>query len=894
MRHARTLALGVLLPFLASPAIRAQEAQAVWDASVFYHYVSHPWSGMLDADGDGRMDFIGTSTTAFDNTARRYLSISLGNASGTLAPSETVGILDLGTNRSNVSQHPLTAATGDIGPLDGRDEIVFAYRGKATVIGWNGVALEPRAWFNLPFDILDATTGDFDGDGTGDFALLHTDRVSVHLHPDGGPVEERVLRLGEGGWAHLESGDLLGSPGDELLVVGETYATVQSITRPAPPGARQRYRRSAPFFLHRLPAPDPAIGDVDGDGDADAVLFAMDATVGGRYRVLRQRGGRLTIEGKRIGGPATDLADVDADGDVDGICCGGGGDSGDSDAGLGTPSNFEVCLNDGDGDFELAFKIPSIAGQRIAGAADVDLDGDVDLVSGQTIYYSPGKITRPAATVGNGSAPAPSRICDVDGDGDLDLEFGLDGCRLNLGDGSFVDAPASGPAPPPGMNYVGPGYPGDFDGDGAADLVVELWDGSSFIGVHLLRNDGGGTLDDAGLAASPAQPFSGMTTLDAENCVVGDFNSDGHIDLAVLSERQSPDLFTWLWFGDSNGGFTEGPLLSDERLLGVDDITGDGFMDLVVYRDGLQYHLGLGSGGFDAPVYFDVYGAFDAADEFDVQRDVLSIFPTWGNDVPDVVAINRVPGSSSAFRQPYKLNVDGTYPSPIGGTGLPSSEEFPFLALSGDGNGDGWPELFAAADLGAPAVNWIRMGPVTQGYGSNDVKTLALSAVAFADVDGDGDDDALSEVVRHARGFEGVAGGGRLQYGASFAGTDDRAPTLGATGPFRAGETVEFRIRGGLGGASCTFAISRAPAELADTPVPGVTSWIDPTHPWFQTQTVTLSGTPGEPGVGSAEIPFTVPAGYTGTSEYFQAVIDDPGAPNGISATNGLRIDFGG
>jgi len=169
-----------------------------------------------------------------------------------------------------------------------------------------------------------------------------------------------------------------------------------------------------------------------------------------------------------------------------------------------------------------------------------------------------------------------------------------------------------------------------------------------------------------------------------------------------------------------------------------------------------------------------------------------------------------------------------------------------------------------------------------------------LPATAFVDVDGDGDDDALSEFVRHGRGFEGVTGGGRVQYGTSFPGTDGRAPTLGATGPFRAGETVEFRVRGGLGGATCTFAISRAPAELPDTPVAGLTSYVDPADAWFQTVTVTLSGTPGQPGVGTAVIPFTVPAGYSGSSEYFQAVINDPGAPNGMSATNGLQIDFGG
>ncbi len=54
-----------------------------------------------------------------------------------------------------------------------------------------------------------------------------------------------------------------------------------------------------------------------------------------------------------------------------------------------------------------------------------------------------------------------------------------------------------------------------------------------------------------------------------------------------------------------------------------------------------------------------------------------------------------------------------------------------------------------------------------------------------------------------------------------------------------------------------------------------------------------LSGTTGAPGEGKATIPFNVPVGYAGVSEYFQAFVLDSGAPNGVGATNGLCIDFG-
>jgi hypothetical protein len=224
--------------------------------------------------------------------------------------------------------------------------------------------------------------------------------------------------------------------------------------------------------------PRPAIGDVDGDGDDDLIVWDGQGA-NGFYELFRRSGpGALALEAPHAGGPSTELADIDLDGDLDGICCGGG---------TGTPnwknagsSTFNVCHNDGTGTFTPAFQMRGVGSSHIAGAADMDHDGDVDLVAGRVIYFARGTFASSPVSVLGGALVSEHTAVDFDGDGDRDLNFGLSGVQRSNGQSQYAGFAPMFPPAPAGAQFQGPGYPGDFDGDGDLDWIVARADAGAF------------------------------------------------------------------------------------------------------------------------------------------------------------------------------------------------------------------------------------------------------------------------------------------------------------------------------------------------------------------------------------------------------------------------------
>jgi len=158
---------------------------------------------------------------------------------------------------------------------------------------------------------------------------------------------------------------------------------------------------------------------------------------------------------------------------------------------------------------------------------------------------------------------------DYDGDGLPDLFLVSSdlhsSSRLlrNLGNGSFEDVTESS-----GLARKGNGYgcaAGDFDNDGHTDLAVCYSDG-----VLLYHNQGHGTFVDVTEKAGIRRE---------KGCVAVtfvDYDHDGDLDLYIINSPSSADASTRahnvLWRNNMNGTFTD---VSNETALGVDS-TGAG------------------------------------------------------------------------------------------------------------------------------------------------------------------------------------------------------------------------------------------------------------------------------------------------------------------------------
>ena len=152
------------------------------------------------------------------------------------------------------------------------------------------------------------------------------------------------------------------------------------------------------------------------------------------------------------------------------------------------------------------------------------------------------------------------------------------------------------PAPPPTGTWSGPGFPGDFDGDGDVDILVDAVNGAILqapFGTHLLLNLGSGVYVDNGLAVAPPDTMAVLSSSipniaeNAENCVVADLDVDGDLDIVV---RSTLGLFTnsagnsKVWINGGAGTFVAGADLVNLLVVAAGDMDQDGLVDLVAHQ----------------------------------------------------------------------------------------------------------------------------------------------------------------------------------------------------------------------------------------------------------------------------------------------------------------------
>ena len=221
--------------------------------------------------------------------------------------------------------------------------------------------------------------------------------------------------------------------------------------------------------------------------------------------------------------------------------------------------------------------------------ADVDGDGDLDLVAGNdgeqnVVYLNDGNATPGFATSVNVGPTNDSTtallVRDMDGDGDLDVVVGNDGEQnvVYLNDGNATPGFAVSVSVGPTNDDTSSLAASDLDRDGDLDLVV----GNDGTQDRVYLNDGNAT---PGFAASVALGPSNSNTTSLDT---GDFDGDGDVDVVVGVRFQFNAVY--LNDGGSPPGFATsvsfGPGSDDTRDVTAFDFDRDGDLDVAVANQG--------------------------------------------------------------------------------------------------------------------------------------------------------------------------------------------------------------------------------------------------------------------------------------------------------------------
>lgn len=889
--RAATLALlaSAAAPLALAPTASAQNAP--FESAVRAEGPSHRFEAVLDYDGDGDPDVAGWF---FEGIFGGQIDLKLYANDGTGALTESAtGFLGAAFFPITYDE-PTRSVVANFDEEPG-EEIALSFEGTllvarpTTTVGGVGSSL----LLSTTPDILGLATSDIDLDGDQDLMVVRTDILQLFANAGDATGWTSVAEIpAPAGALGAEAVQVDGVGAVDLAVLTATDLRLIAIT-----GGTFGVSQT---FAHTLPAPELVAGDIDGDGDTDLVAFGSDGT----YAVLRNALGTWLLEPTAIGGPATDLVDVDLDGDLDGVRCGV------PFQGLPAQTNvadspYEISLNDGTGAFALPFELPGLGAHRFAGAADLDFDGDPDLVAGRTVLYNPGGIEPPrtAGLPGGLEGPAWQVVGDQDADGDLDYEVGLGTTLRTVGDGTLHTGPVSPlPTPPAGTVFEGPGFPGDFDGDGDQDLVVSLKDDTSgaFLSMRLLESRGGAWLD-AGDAAAPGVnfniPIDGLGTLQDEDdprlAVAMDGDGDGDLDLAVNRPGETPSASN-IWWNDGTGFFASSTALPFTEVQWMGDINGDSVPDLILNWGAGILRRAFGNGNQT----FGPSTIIQGAPLILPHRDRVAIADVDANGAPDIVGIHPGDGSIQVLWNDGAGNYFGGLLGQTGFDPSPNPADPGLLTYALDVNDDDLLDLLFLREPGVQLqpsddpVDYVATMLQLPGNGWAPLIRQIASHTAVADVDLDGDPDLLGQEIVMGTQWVANPNGRKVQYGAGNPGTGGIIPILGLQGAVYDGSFPTMVIRGGAGGGIPFLAASLADASLPF--LPDATLLVDLT-PGIQLFIITFppQGLAGEAGTGGFDFFYAVGPGMVGLDVYHQGAVLDPGAAFGATVTNGLLLEYG-
>jgi len=785
---------------------------------------------------------------------------------------------------------PARGAIGPYADLDGDGDIDFLHSARAYRNNGSGIfGLQRRLG-------LEEFGGSF-FHANGDGALDLLTRTRLYLGDGSGGFDDASTGLPAGGvYDRVAIADFDGDLDLDL-------ASVRLFAFPDPATVGLALGDGAGHFvdgtgsLPPIPAGATAIAATDVDGDGDPDLY-----VGASADVLWRNDGTGSFTPSALPSSALGtevICPVDVDGDLD------------TDLVLGAGPLVRLYANDGTGSFS-EHSLPLSRDHHIVDllAADVDGDGDMDVLAIHEYLFVPPGLSRPARLellLNDGSgvftldAGFPllelrgrrGQALDLDGDGDTDFVVeATDGNRVLLNDGAGAFLPVPG-APRRRIDQVA-----DLNGDGLPD---------GFSPYETFVNAPPGVLTSSGVTL-PALPL-GCDFFQAtppSDVALGDVDGDGNVDAYIampFNECSCPFSYCQynrLWIGDGEGGFVDetDPRLpegigervgipKDVELLALD---GDGDLDaFCVRRRDLD-----GSGGSSAYVN-DGTGRFTAADTISGSNaGGLGDFDGDGD-------ADYFEGGESFIAQPDRLHLnDGGATFTPDDTALPLVPAFgiAYQVVPGDVDGDGDLDVYVSRDGDPPSLYMNDgTGHFIDEPARVDLRLTRAARVRFVDIDDDGDEDLVGGLAFHRNDGRGVFEDARASSGpwshdntAAIADRDlDGDLDLWSAG--NANLTRHLEVRGPARiGQSFQLVVHGEPwAPYALIESSGTTRIPLPTGGYLLVDLVQIlsvnAGTLGRLGVAKDRRSLPANPALLGLTSYWQAFVGRPNRPTNLAIT---------